>query len=74
MAPGYWSLALLLAVAGMGNAAWHPIATGVLTRESRERRAQALGIHAIGGSLAEVLAPLCRRISSRRMSTGAVRW
>ena len=58
MAPGYWSLALLLAVAGMGNAAWHPIATGVLTRESRERRAHALGIHAIGGSLAEVLAPL----------------
>jgi FSR family fosmidomycin resistance protein-like MFS transporter len=58
MAPGYWSLALLLAVAGMGNAAWHPIAAGVLTRESRERRAHALGIHAIGGSLAEVLAPL----------------
>lgn len=58
MAPGYWSLALLLAFAGMGNAAWHPIATGVLTRESRERRAHALGIHAIGGSLAEVLAPL----------------
>ena len=58
MAPGYWSLALLLAVAGMGNAAWHPIAAGVLTRENRERRAHALGVHAIGGSLAEVLAPL----------------
>lgn len=58
MTPGYWSLALLLAVAGMGNAAWHPIAAGVLTRESRERRAHVLGIHAIGGSLAEVLAPL----------------
>ncbi|WP_295805812.1 MFS transporter [uncultured Nitratireductor sp.] len=59
MAPGYWSLALLLAIAGMGNAAWHPIATGVLTRESGGRRAHALGIHAIGGSLAEILAPLC---------------
>ena len=58
MAPGFWSLALLLAVAGMGNAAWHPIATGVLTRDSKEQRAQALGIHAIGGSLAEVLSPL----------------
>ncbi len=58
MAPGYWSLALLLAVAGMGNAAWHPIAAGVLTRENKKRRAHALGIHAIGGSLAEVLAPL----------------
>ncbi|WP_300018462.1 MFS transporter [uncultured Roseobacter sp.] len=57
-APGYWSFALLLAFAGMGNAAWHPIATGVLTQENSGQRAQALGVHAIGGSLAEVLAPL----------------
>lgn len=58
LAPGFWSLALLLAIAGMGDAAWHPIATGVLTREAKERRAHVLGIHAIGGSLAEVLSPL----------------
>ena len=57
-APGFWSLAVLLALAGMGNAAWHPIATGVLTRDNKGTRAQALGIHAIGGSFAEVLAPL----------------
>lgn len=55
---GFWSLAVLLAVAGMGNAAWHPIATGVLTRDNKEGRARALGIHALGGSFAEVLAPL----------------
>lgn len=59
MAPEFWSLAVLLAVAGMGNAAWHPIAAGLLTRQSKGRRAEALGVHAIGGSLAEVLAPLC---------------
>lgn len=58
MAPGFWSLALLLAVAGLGDAAWHPIATGVLTRDNKSRRAHVLGIHAIGGSLAEVLSPL----------------
>jgi len=57
-APGFWTLALLLALAGMGDAAWHPIAAGVLTRENKERRAHVLGIHAIGGSLAEVLSPL----------------
>jgi len=57
-APGYWSFALLLAFAGMGDAVWHPIATGVLVQQAPERRAQALGIHAIGGSLAAVLAPL----------------
>ncbi len=58
MAPGFWGLALLLAVAGMGDAAWHPIATAVLTRESKERRAYVLGIHAVGGSMAEVLSPV----------------
>ncbi|MEM7172755.1 MAG: MFS transporter [Pseudomonadota bacterium] len=58
MAPGFWSLAIILAVAGMGDAAWHPIATGVLTRDNKTRRAHVLGIHAIGGSLAEVLSPL----------------
>lgn len=59
LAPGFWSLAILLAIAGMGNAAWHPIATGMLTRDNRKGRARALGIHATGGSFAEVLAPLC---------------
>jgi FSR family fosmidomycin resistance protein-like MFS transporter len=57
-APGYWSFALLLALAGAGDAMWHPIATGVLVQQAPENRAQALGIHAIGGSLAAVLAPL----------------
>jgi MFS family permease len=43
----------------MGDAFWHPIATGVLVKEMPQRRAQALGIHALGGSIgAEVLAPL----------------
>jgi FSR family fosmidomycin resistance protein-like MFS transporter len=57
-APGFWTLAVLLAVAGMGDAAWHPIATGVLVEDMPDRRARALGIHAVGGTLAEVLAPL----------------
>ena len=58
LSTGFWSLAILLAIAGMGNAAWHPIATGVLTRDKKHGRAAALGVHAIGGSAAEVLAPL----------------
>ncbi|MDP5218448.1 MFS transporter [Ruegeria sp. 2205SS24-7] len=58
LAPGFWSLAILLTIAGTGNAAWHPIATGVLIRDNKSGRARALGIHAIGGSFAEVLAPL----------------
>ncbi|MBO9436664.1 MFS transporter [Ruegeria sp. R13_0] len=58
VAPGFWSLAILLALAGMGNAAWHPIATGILTSTNKATRARALGMHAVGGSFAEVFAPL----------------
>ncbi len=57
-APGFWTVAIMLAVAGLGDAAWHPIASGVLVRLRPDRRAEALGIHAIGGTLAEVTAPL----------------
>lgn len=58
-APGYWSFALLMAIAVMGDAAWHPIATGYLVQRFPKRRAQVLGIHAMGGTVgAEVLAPL----------------
>ena len=59
LAPGFWGVTLLLAFAVMGDAFWHPIATGVLVKEMPARRAQALGIHAVGGSIgAEVIAPL----------------
>lgn len=58
LAPDFWVLAAILAIAGMGDAAWHPIATGVLAREEPKRRAHVLGIHALGGSFAEVLSPL----------------
>ena len=59
LVPGFWAITLLLAFGVMGDAFWHPIATGVLVKEMPERRAQALGIHAVGGSIgAEVIAPL----------------
>ncbi|HJM51561.1 MAG TPA: MFS transporter [Alphaproteobacteria bacterium] len=57
-ATSFWSIAILLALAGLGDAAWHPIATGVLAKRWPARRGEALGVHAIGGSLAVVLAPL----------------
>lgn len=57
MAPDFWSLTLLLAVAGMGASAWHPLATGTLMQILPTQRARVLGIHAMGGTLAEVFAP-----------------
>jgi MFS family permease len=59
MVPGFWAITLLLAFGVMGDAFWHPVATGVLVKEMPNRRAQALGIHAVGGGIgAEVLGPL----------------
>ncbi len=59
LAPGYWWLVILLAIAVMGDAAWHPVATGVLTQKMPDRKARALGIHAMGGTIgAEAVAPL----------------
>ena len=59
LVPGFWAITLLLAFGVMGDAFWHPVATGVLVKEMPERRAHALGIHAVGGSIgAEVLGPL----------------
>jgi MFS family permease len=43
----------------MGDAAWHPIATGALTQLMPDRKARALGVHAMGGTIgAEAIAPL----------------
>ena len=59
MVPGFWAITLLLAFGVMGDAFWHPVATGVLVKEMPQRRAQVLGIHAVGGSIgAEILGPL----------------
>jgi len=57
-ADSFWVLAFMLAFAGLGDAAWHPVATGVLVRARPDRKAEALGLHAIGGTLSEVAAPL----------------
>ena len=55
---GFWSLALVLAVAGIGSAAWHPIAAAAMVEGNPASRARLIGIHALGGTLAEVGAPL----------------
>jgi len=57
-AGSFWPLAFLMAAAAIGDAAWHPMATGILVKSAPDQRAKVLGIHAIGGSLAVVLAPL----------------
>ena len=57
-APDFWTLTLMLAFAGMGTSAWHPLATGTLTQALPRQRARILGLHAMGGTMAEVFAPI----------------
>jgi FSR family fosmidomycin resistance protein-like MFS transporter len=58
IAPGFWTLALLLGLGGIGSGAWHPMATGTMVQHMPERRALALGVHLTGGMFAEVAGPL----------------
>ncbi len=58
MAPNFWTLVALLCLADLADSAWHPIATGAMVEQMPNRRAKALGIHALGGTLAAVGAPL----------------
>ena len=59
LVPGFWPVTLLFAVGVMGDAFWHPVATGVLVKRMPTRKAQVLGIHGMGGSIgAEVLGPI----------------
>ena len=58
VAPGYWTMGIFLAIASMGAAAWHPVAMGTMIQQMPNRRAFALAIHGVGGTIAEVVAPL----------------
>ncbi|WP_425406441.1 MFS transporter [Hwanghaeella sp.] len=57
-AGSFWPLALLMAFASLGDAAWHPMATGILVKMNPHQRGRVLGIHAIGGTLTGVFSPL----------------
>ena len=56
-APNFWLLALLIALASLGSAAYHPAGVVNLTRQSSVRRGTAMSIFSVGGSLGAALSP-----------------
>jgi len=58
VSPGYWLVGVFLALASAGAAAWHPVAMGTMVQRMPDRRAFALAVHSIGGTVAEIVAPL----------------
>jgi MFS family permease len=58
LAPGYWSILLLMVVAGLGNAVFHPADYAILGGSiERGRLGLAYGIHQLGGNLGWAAAP-----------------
>jgi MFS family permease len=58
LAPGYPSLLVLMCVAGMGNAVFHPADYAILGGSiERGRLGRAYGIHTLGGNLGWAAAP-----------------
>jgi FSR family fosmidomycin resistance protein-like MFS transporter len=58
LAPSFWVIAPLVAVAGIGNSVFHPADYSILTAAVRkEWMARAYGIHQLGGNLGWAVAP-----------------
>ena len=57
-AGGYGLLLVLLMFGAIGDAGWHPTATGTMVQKMPSRRALALGVHLTGGIFAEVIGPI----------------
>ncbi|HEY0824768.1 MAG TPA: MFS transporter [Ramlibacter sp.] len=58
LAPNYWTMALLAAVAGVGNGVFHPVDYTLLNRKvSPPRLGHAYSVHGITGALGWALGP-----------------
>lgn len=59
LAPGFWALLPLAALAGIGNSVFHPADFAILNASVDPRRlGRAFSVHGIGGNLGYALAPI----------------
>lgn len=58
LASGFWTLALILMMGGLGAAAFHPPAAALVHRSGGEKKGLAMSVHITGGSLGFALGPL----------------
>ena len=57
MAPNYMTFLILCGIAGVGLAAYHPLATYFLSTDFKEKKGKAMGVHGAGGSLGHFSGP-----------------
>ncbi len=58
IAPSYWFVLLGVAVTGLGTSLWHAPAFGTLAALYPQRRAFAMSVHRMGGSIGDSISPL----------------
>ena len=74
LVPGFWWLAPLAIIAGLGNAVFHPADYAIMTARVDPRRlGRAFGAHGVAGNLGWVAAP-ASVLGLTRCSAGARRW
>ena len=57
-ATNYWVIIGFLTLASSGGAAWHPVAMGTMVQWMPNRKGFVLAMHLMGGTIAEIAAPL----------------
>lgn len=59
LAPSYWVLLALMPLAGLGNCVFHPADYSILSASvSQPRMGRAFSVHALGGTMGYIIAPL----------------
>jgi MFS family permease len=58
LATSYTWILLTVGLIGIGTVLWHPAALGTLARRFPDRKGFALGVHGVGASVADTLAPV----------------
>ena len=74
VAPSVTVLAVLLALAPLGSAAFHPAATAHMTRTAPRRRGTAVALLMVGGSVGMSLGPVIAAWLCERHGMGATVW
>jgi FSR family fosmidomycin resistance protein-like MFS transporter len=73
-AANYWMLLLGVTVTGLGTSLWHAPAFGTLAAVYPERRATALAVHRMGGSIGDSLSPVMVGIVLGGVSFWGLEW
>lgn len=71
---GYWVVLLGVAVTGLGTSLWHAPAFGTLGAMYPDRRATAMAVHRMGGSVGDSISPIVMGVLLGGVALWGVEW